>query len=65
MRTFIVHAIDARAVIAEIWVLKQTSPSPTVVRFFMRHVAIRHDASGYNLYFRRCFILDAADSKLI
>ena len=25
---------------------------------FMRRVTLRHDALGYNFYFRQCFILD-------
>ena len=31
---------------------------PRVNAFFMRCVALRYDASGYNFYFRECIILD-------
>ena len=31
---------------------------PHTSAFFMHRVPLRDDASGYNFYFRRCFILD-------
>ena len=35
---------------------------PHASAFFMRHVALRHDASGYNVHFRPGFTLDVEKS---